>query len=597
MKYYKNRDYTMNDSEFTGEKHCINISAYLLVVVLSICIMSGCNGGGGGVTDSMPTTAPSAPTGFVGEAVSSSQITLTWNDNSSNETGFHIQRDAGSGFTALATVSANSTSYQDTGLTPSTTYSYRVTAYNNVGDSALSNTVTVQSAVPNSASSINQYGITWTFDKAYEVGQFANGDYWVVGPVTITSIANSYHVHGFTPVQGQDGSMINPGTDTKQGYDHSLTSYDASLNKSHPNGQPISAGNPLVLGTSQTLISAVSWLYSSTTSTEPGCPSFNGGTQTPRPVLRSASVLTCLSAPAPSGSFRPPYVGADKTIRFNVSQLQFNQLKNLRTSGISNIPDVKTLENNFQRVWLDHVNEYLGSYIHPSENIPVDMGYAQFMSMLMGDALLMLNLNFSELSGSPSKETLVKEMVQLGIDLAGIADNGGSWPSNGGHGMGRKAPILFAGLLLNDIHMKSIGDWDTVFQEDDDTFYVSQDSINITHSEQWRPDLRGGTPEPYEAIDLGLPEWGVRHTADPYRDNKLWTTAYRPENGVSYPGFVLAAHIMDLKELWNHDALFDYVDRWWGITGGIQQPAWRATAFTRSMWSTYRADYPPVWSE
>src|SRR4051812_40150189 len=32
------------------------------------------------------------------------------------------------------------------------------------------------------ASSLTQYGITWTFDKAYTYGSYATGDYWVVGP-------------------------------------------------------------------------------------------------------------------------------------------------------------------------------------------------------------------------------------------------------------------------------------------------------------------------------------------------------------------------------------------------------------------------------
>ena len=36
--------------------------------------------------------------------------------------------------------------------------------------------------------SVTQYGITWTFDKKVPVGQFINGDYYVVGPVTITAI-------------------------------------------------------------------------------------------------------------------------------------------------------------------------------------------------------------------------------------------------------------------------------------------------------------------------------------------------------------------------------------------------------------------------
>jgi hypothetical protein len=38
-------------------------------------------------------------------------------------------------------------------------------------------------------SSVTQYGITWTFDKAYEAGQFVTGDWWVVGPVQVVGIA------------------------------------------------------------------------------------------------------------------------------------------------------------------------------------------------------------------------------------------------------------------------------------------------------------------------------------------------------------------------------------------------------------------------
>ncbi len=36
--------------------------------------------------------------------------------------------------------------------------------------------------------SVSQYGITWTFEKPARVGQFVNGDWYVVGPVTIKAI-------------------------------------------------------------------------------------------------------------------------------------------------------------------------------------------------------------------------------------------------------------------------------------------------------------------------------------------------------------------------------------------------------------------------
>ena len=38
------------------------------------------------------------------------------------------------------------------------------------------------------ATSVSQYGITWTFSADRPTGQFVNGDWWVVGPVTITNI-------------------------------------------------------------------------------------------------------------------------------------------------------------------------------------------------------------------------------------------------------------------------------------------------------------------------------------------------------------------------------------------------------------------------
>jgi len=57
------------------------------------------------------------------------------------------------------------------------------------------------------ANQISQYGITWTFDKDYRVGQFANGDHWVVGPVTIVCISPASIV---TAGRTINGSMLDP---------------------------------------------------------------------------------------------------------------------------------------------------------------------------------------------------------------------------------------------------------------------------------------------------------------------------------------------------------------------------------------------------
>jgi hypothetical protein len=73
--------------------------------------------------------------------VGCNQITLAWNDNAIDEAGYIVERNDGSGFFNIDTLSANTVSYINTGLTASTNYFFRVYAYNVVGVSAISNTV------------------------------------------------------------------------------------------------------------------------------------------------------------------------------------------------------------------------------------------------------------------------------------------------------------------------------------------------------------------------------------------------------------------------------------------------------------------------
>jgi hypothetical protein len=84
------------------------------------------------------TTPPAAPTDLAVVVNSSSQATLTWADNSSDEGQFEIERSTvGSGgpFTTIATVAANTTTYVNSGLSPSSAYCYRVRATNSAGPS------------------------------------------------------------------------------------------------------------------------------------------------------------------------------------------------------------------------------------------------------------------------------------------------------------------------------------------------------------------------------------------------------------------------------------------------------------------------------
>ena len=90
------------------------------------------------------STPPQPPTGLSATAVSSSGINLSWNapaDNGGSPiTGYKIERSTGGAFSVLvANTGSISTTYSNVGLSPSATYTYRVSAINAIGTSSPSN--------------------------------------------------------------------------------------------------------------------------------------------------------------------------------------------------------------------------------------------------------------------------------------------------------------------------------------------------------------------------------------------------------------------------------------------------------------------------
>jgi len=139
-----------------------------------------------------PAVVPSPPTGLAATAISSSQINLSWtaptNNGGSAITGYKIERSTNGGSTwstIVANTGSTGTTYSNTGLVSSTSYSYRVSAINSVGTSSPSNmasattnqeshTITlVQSGLAGSDSLTNE---TRTKDQL-----LANQRYWIYG--------------------------------------------------------------------------------------------------------------------------------------------------------------------------------------------------------------------------------------------------------------------------------------------------------------------------------------------------------------------------------------------------------------------------------
>ena len=96
---------------------------------------------------------PASPSDLAANAVSPTQINLSWRDNAWNENGFLIDRQEENGpwFVWRNIPVPNATFFSDMGLTPFTTYRYQVRSYNYYGTSSPSNTAS--STTPGGAGS------------------------------------------------------------------------------------------------------------------------------------------------------------------------------------------------------------------------------------------------------------------------------------------------------------------------------------------------------------------------------------------------------------------------------------------------------------
>lgn len=133
----------------------LHFSLAVLAVVCALTL-SGCSGGGYSNPQTQDTTPPTAPAGLTATAASASQINLSWTASTDNVavTGYKVERCAGAGCSTFSQVATPSgTALNDTGLSASTAYSYRVRANDAAGNnSSYSNTA---SATTQAATSLS----------------------------------------------------------------------------------------------------------------------------------------------------------------------------------------------------------------------------------------------------------------------------------------------------------------------------------------------------------------------------------------------------------------------------------------------------------
>lgn len=440
------------------------------------------------------------------------------------------------------------------------------------------NGVTGNGTIPTSSvSSVTKDAITWTFDTNYEVGQFVNGDYFVVDPGTGVNFTGRTNPNG----ADRDGAMLNP-VSGSQGYDTYLgsnpaanygISYSSALNVL----EGASVGSPVNIGAG---VAGVNSLVSV----------LSVPAQAQRPAIQDCSVLTIVDTAPPAGSFRPCYTDATKTF-YNESNIDYTKLANVTSS--SSAPSMASIEDDVKRVWLDHYNNNIGRTLHPSNNMP---DYGADLDLQMSQAWLMANTNLS----NAAKRDLVVYLIQQGIDFYGLYEDGQTWPANGGHAGGRKLPIIAAGVLLGASEMSGVGTTagsaNNIWGETSQCFTVTQSEIDACDSGSWNPEPAGSALH-YESPHIGLPEWGIRRGQTVYRINRNWNATYRTTVGSGYACTALVVRLMGIETEWNDTDFMYYTDRYVeieGIEGG--NIAYQPSTWAQNMWNDHRASLGSVWS-
>ncbi|MHB1146865.1 MAG: FISUMP domain-containing protein [Lutibacter sp.] len=132
-------------------KNLLKSKNYLFISLLFLFVVSvQCAKEEDSKGNSTTTVVPLAPSNLTGTIVNN-QVILTWTDNSTNETGFKIERMTGTGsWSVKGSVATDILTYTDTGVAEGATYTYRVYSFNAAGNSSgysNSNQITIPNAV------------------------------------------------------------------------------------------------------------------------------------------------------------------------------------------------------------------------------------------------------------------------------------------------------------------------------------------------------------------------------------------------------------------------------------------------------------------
>lgn len=153
------------------------------IAAFALCACNGANNSDDGVIQPpYENQLPDTPSQMQGSESAEGSVTLTWSDNSDNESGFTIERsEDGSNYVLVAEVATNTQTYTDEGLESETQYYYRIKAVNHVGDSSYTSVFSITtsavaiaplapSQIQASAQSAGSIRVSWQDNSDNETG-------------------------------------------------------------------------------------------------------------------------------------------------------------------------------------------------------------------------------------------------------------------------------------------------------------------------------------------------------------------------------------------------------------------------------------------
>lgn len=439
-------------------------------------------------------------------------------------------------------------------------------------------------------------------------GQYANGDYWIEGSPTFTSMTPAASGSGSG---ARHGWMVNPIGKTVS-FDGRIVDFDGGLMPSLP--YVASSGESVVKGVSKASVNCSDG------------KDFN--------CLEFANVVTVVaSVPEGNGStaFRPPYYGSAKPTH-STTEMNLSLLPSVTPAGTS-IPTLAQIAGRYRHVQLDHCCSLgpAGRQMLPNQNFDSTgwtgaagpgkySEYGPEIGRDAADAVLRLMLNDAE----AVKTQAAINVTQAGIDYYYAVSAGKRWKAQAGLGVGRKILPVFAATLLENATMKALiaslsgrnspgvapPTYDA-WSEDGQIYYSaaanggSGQVLWGEHGQYWNPSVYW---DYVETLD------GAKQHADPH----AMIDGAKPGNSPyqfcctskTYKDMATSMHIWPaMRTTWDNEDFFTYVDRWvstgyWYLPDpfedaprGRESTAYHGTdanggyggsSFAGGMWTAYR---------